>query len=161
MHSSSLMAITTLAPQWLSVIKEEVNSNEKLQRIVEQVCTNKDQSSPWKFVEGVIYFKDKIYIAEGSSLILLLLNEFQRSTHGGFRKNSSQAASRFLLERYEQWSQRFFFNLATFARHTSLLLLHRPDYCNHCQFLIIFAVTLPWTSLLDCHYLRLKLFYLW
>lgn len=50
---------------------------------------------PWRIQNGLLIFKEKIYLAEDSSLIGDIIGQFHNSTHEGFLKSLNQIQSTF------------------------------------------------------------------
>jgi hypothetical protein len=75
----SLMAISHPIPHWLEPIQNE------LQALVERIQEG-EAVGPWKYKEGLIFFKERIYLLSTSSLIHPIIAEIHGSTHKGFSK---------------------------------------------------------------------------
>ncbi|KAA8542515.1 hypothetical protein F0562_023667 [Nyssa sinensis] len=81
-NKGEFAAITQVIPNWVEAIKEEVKSNSNLQMLVQHIMDG-EAVGPWEFKDGVIFFKERIYLAENSSLINEILSQFHNSTHEG------------------------------------------------------------------------------
>ena len=84
-QAGELQSVSQVELRWLVTVREENQSNPKLQhlhRLVEQgeaVC-------PWKVLHDVLFFKDRIYLPRESELVLVLLKDFHEVHHEGFYK---------------------------------------------------------------------------
>lgn len=66
--SSQYAATSLLIPQCLHTIEEEVNTEEKLQEIIQQITSNMLSPKHWKYETGVIFYKGRIYFHSESVL---------------------------------------------------------------------------------------------
>ena len=78
-------AIPTPIPRWIDTIKEEVQTNPKLQHIVKLVQEG-EVVGLWEVNEGVLFFKNRIYLNSDSLLLSVIIREFHSSTHEGLHK---------------------------------------------------------------------------
>ena len=83
-EEKELAAISTPVPCWLDPIKEEVQNHRSLQSLVKYPMG--EAIGPWNFKEGILYFKEKIYLAADSVLIPIIFEEMHSSTHEGYHK---------------------------------------------------------------------------
>ena len=67
-ENAEFVAISTPVPRWLDTIKEEVQTNPKLQHIVKRVQEG-EAVGPQEFKEGVLFFKNQIYLNSDSPLL--------------------------------------------------------------------------------------------
>lgn len=88
-------ATTLLVPQWLKTIREEVSSNPKLQVALKQIQTGSLSSNHWRLDNEVIFYKNRIYLSEDSSLVPIVINEYHTGTHEGFVKTLHRIRSFF------------------------------------------------------------------
>lgn len=84
-ESLGVDAISTPVPSWLEPIKEEVQGNSILQEMVKK-CQQDEVVGPWKFKDGILYFKNRIYLLTDSSLVPTIVKEMHSSTHEGYHK---------------------------------------------------------------------------
>ncbi|KAL9427055.1 hypothetical protein AB3S75_033777 [Citrus x aurantiifolia] len=68
-----LTAITQHVPNWVEAIKQEIESSVALQELF-QCIKDGEAIGPWKIMDGVIFFKEKIYLKENSSSFFFYLN---------------------------------------------------------------------------------------
>ncbi|KAL9443804.1 hypothetical protein AB3S75_017059 [Citrus x aurantiifolia] len=77
--------ISKLLPNWVEAVKEEIQSKISLRELLQRV-KNGEVIGPWKLQDGVLFFKEKMYLEEDSTLILDIIEQFHNSTHEGFLK---------------------------------------------------------------------------
>ncbi|KAA8538347.1 hypothetical protein F0562_027830 [Nyssa sinensis] len=88
------LAISQPVPRWTIAIKEEVATNSDLQQLV-KLISDGEALGPWKFQNGLLFFKEKIYLAKDSSLTEDIISQFHGSTHEGFMKSFHRIRSTF------------------------------------------------------------------
>ncbi|KAL5751081.1 hypothetical protein ACOSP7_025684 [Xanthoceras sorbifolium] len=87
-------AISQPLPKWIEAIKEEVQSNSELQKLV-QLVKDGEAVGPWNLQNNNLFFKGRIYLTADSSLLPLILEQFHVSTHKGFAKTLQHIRSNF------------------------------------------------------------------
>ena len=92
--TGELKAISQPVPSWIEPIKEEVQTIPELQRLV-MLCQEGEAVGPWQFREGILFFKDRIYLWEKSSLIATILEEIHAGAHEGYQKTVQRIRSIF------------------------------------------------------------------
>jgi hypothetical protein len=92
--TGELKAISQPVPSWIEPIKEEVQTIPELQRLV-TLCQEGEAVGPWQFREGILFFKDRIYLWEKSSLITTILEEIHAGAHEGYQKTVQRIRSIF------------------------------------------------------------------
>lgn len=90
-----LIAISQPIPNWVATIKEEVNYNTGLQELVSQIQSD-EVIGPWKFVDGMIFFKCRIYLDADSSLIYDIIRQLHSSSHEGYHKTLQRIYANFI-----------------------------------------------------------------
>lgn len=91
---AELQAISQPVPEWIHAIKKEIQASPKLQGLVEKVKDG-ETVGPWKYQDGILFFKNRIYLADNSPLIPTIVDQFHRSTHEGFIKMLQRVRSTF------------------------------------------------------------------
>ncbi|KAI5334926.1 hypothetical protein L3X38_025059 [Prunus dulcis] len=89
-NASGVAAISTPVPNWLDPIKDEVQSNQTMQELVDK-CEQGEAVGPWEFKDGILYFKNKIYLMSYSSRLPVIVEEMHSSTHEGYHKTLQRA----------------------------------------------------------------------
>jgi hypothetical protein len=92
--TGELKAISQPVPSWIEPIKKEVQTIPELQRLV-TLCQEGEAVGPWQFREGILFFKDRIYLWEKSSLITTILEEIYAGAHEGYQKTVQRIRSIF------------------------------------------------------------------
>ena len=67
----------------MEAIKQEVKSSHQLQHLV-QLFQNREAIGPWDYKEGILYFKNRIYLLPDSTLVPLIVKEMHASTREGY-----------------------------------------------------------------------------
>lgn len=93
-EDGEINAISAPIPHWLESIQEEVRSNSTLQQLV-KLCEQGEIVGPWKYQDGVLYFKNRIYLLANSSLMTTILSEIYSSTHEGYHRTLQRVRSVF------------------------------------------------------------------
>ena len=89
-----LAAITQTVPNLVEAIKQEIESSVALQDLFQRIKDG-EAIGPWKIMDRVIFFKEKIYLEENSSLIKDILEQFHNSTHEGYHKTFQRIRTNF------------------------------------------------------------------
>lgn len=84
-EEAAFQAISCPIPSWLEPIKQSVKEELALQQVVHQIDEG-TLSSNWTYKEGIIYFKNRIYLLNPSELIDIIVTEFHKSSHEGYQK---------------------------------------------------------------------------
>ena len=93
-ENGELIALSQPKPSWLEPIKQEVQSQPQLQRLV-KLCEEDEVVGPWLFQEGILFFKNRIYLWEQFPLITSIIEEIHSSTHEGYLKTLQRVRSIF------------------------------------------------------------------
>ena len=90
----TLFSFSQLIPHWLDAIQEETISYPNLQifRIRIFQC---EVVGPLKEIDGVIFYKDQIFIASNLNLVQDIIKEFHVSTHKGYVKTFQRIKATF------------------------------------------------------------------
>ena len=78
-------AVSSPLPQWLESINVENQSHPELKRI-HHLHEQGEAIGPWENLNGVIFFKERIYLSSNSELILIILQEIYGTGHEGLYK---------------------------------------------------------------------------
>ena len=89
-----LVAINQPVPNWVEAIKHEIESSVVLQELFQRI-KDREAIGLWKIIDGVIFFKEKIYLEENSSLIKDILEQFHNSTHEEYHKTFQMIRANF------------------------------------------------------------------
>lgn len=105
-EKGELVAISQPVPRWLELIREEVQTQPQLQRLA-KLCQEGEAVGPWQFREGILFFKEKIFLREESLLIATIINEIHSSTHEGYHKTLQRVCSIFYWKGMRQQVKEF------------------------------------------------------
>lgn len=92
------VAISSPVPAWLDPIKKEVITDVFSQNIVKNIVEGQ-LLSKWSFKDGLIYFKDHIYLSSTSELTQIIAKEFHSSHHEGYAKTAQRIRAVFFWPR--------------------------------------------------------------
>jgi hypothetical protein len=92
--SAELVALSSPTPNWVEVIKEEVDNDKDLQELIQRVKDG-EALGPWQHREGVLFYKDRIYLSENSSLISAILEQIHGGFHEGYHKTFQRIRANF------------------------------------------------------------------
>ncbi|KAJ8760770.1 hypothetical protein K2173_018849 [Erythroxylum novogranatense] len=84
-EEAQILAISCRIPNWIDSIKEDTSSNPDMGKIVQRVL-NGEALGPWKYRDGILFFKERIYLTKDSPMIKDIIEQFHNSTHEGFLK---------------------------------------------------------------------------
>lgn len=70
-----LATISHPIPNLAKVIRDEVFSNFELHELKDKIDSG-EAVGPWKFIDGLILFKDRTYLPQDSKFIFNLLSKF-------------------------------------------------------------------------------------
>ncbi|KAL5803158.1 hypothetical protein ACOSQ4_031463 [Xanthoceras sorbifolium] len=112
----SLLAFSQLVPHWVDAIKEEIEGCHSLQELKHRILQD-EAVGLWKFVEGIILFKDRIYLANDSKLIQDIIGEFHGSTHEGFVKTFQRIKANFYWQKMRKNIKDYIRQCDTCQRH--------------------------------------------
>lgn len=76
-----MLAISMPTPHWVEPIQEEVKNDATLQTLLQNIQTG-EAIGPWRIHNGLIFFKDRIYLQPLSVLIPTIIQEFHDNTRG-------------------------------------------------------------------------------
>jgi hypothetical protein len=84
------VAVSGLVPNWLEVVKEEVGKDSTLQVLIEKVKDG-EALSPWNYKDGILFYKDQIYLLENSALLVTILEKYTAVSMRGTTKPSKES----------------------------------------------------------------------
>jgi hypothetical protein len=84
-HGAVLVAVSGLVPNWLEVIKEEVEKDGGLQELIKKIKEG-EALGPWHYNDGILFYKDRIYLPENSALLSPILEQIHGGFHEGYHK---------------------------------------------------------------------------
>ena len=90
----SLNALSKPLPNWIEAVKEEVQSIPSLQQLV-SIIAKREVMGPWRLTNGVIIFKERIYLVGESKLISNIVEQFHGSAHEGYQKTFQRIRANF------------------------------------------------------------------
>jgi hypothetical protein len=112
----TLMAISQPVPQWIEPIQHEIRSDPHLQELLEKIQAG-DIQGPWHVHSGIIYFKNRIYLAAKSALTPTIIAEFHNATHEGYHKSLQRLRSVFYWSGMSSQLKQFIKHCDTCQRH--------------------------------------------
>ncbi|KAA8517478.1 hypothetical protein F0562_017771 [Nyssa sinensis] len=115
-ETGELTALSHPIPNWVEAIKEEVTSNPTLKELVQRVEEG-EALGPWKLQDGVLFYKERIYLDEDSPLVMEIIAQFHNSTHEGYQKTIHRIRSNFYWKGMRRQIKEFVKNCDTCQRH--------------------------------------------
>lgn len=82
-NHGDIYTLSQPVPSWLHPIQEETTSDPTLQHLI-KLINDGEAVGPWRHTNGVLFFKDRIYLLHTSELIPQIIKEFHTTTHEGF-----------------------------------------------------------------------------
>lgn len=76
-------AISKPLPNWVEAIKEKIQFKTSLQQLLQRVKDG-EAIGPWRLQDGVLFFKENIYLEEDSAFTPDIIEQFHNSRHEGF-----------------------------------------------------------------------------
>lgn len=101
-----LSAFSQPVPNWIEAVKQEVELSSNLQALVQRIISG-EAMGPWRIIDGVILFKDRIYLETNSSLIEDIIGQFHNTTHEGYHKMSQRIRVNFYWPKMWQHIRKF------------------------------------------------------
>lgn len=86
-----LFRISIVVPQWIKNVKEEMATNMCLKELI-QKRLDEQLSTKWSVKDGVLFFRNKIYLDKTSELIPVILSEMHSSSHEGNEKTIKRSS---------------------------------------------------------------------
>ena len=112
----SLFALTQLLPYWLGAIKDEVKNQPFLQ-ILYSIIQQGEAIGPWRVADGVILFKERIFLPLDSKLTETIINEFHGITHKGYVKTFQRIKVNFWWKEIRRHIKEFICGCDIYQRH--------------------------------------------
>jgi hypothetical protein len=79
------VAVPGPIPNWLEIVKEKVGKDSAIQEFIEKVREG-EAFGPWDFRDGLLYYKDRIYLPKTSALLTTILEKIHASFHEVYHK---------------------------------------------------------------------------
>jgi hypothetical protein len=80
-----LVALSSPILSWLEVIKEEIGRNPEMQHLAQKVREG-EALGPWHYKDGLLFYKENIFLPESSSLIPTIMDQIHGGFHEGYHK---------------------------------------------------------------------------
>ena len=84
-EEGTLVAISSQIPQWVEAVREAQQSTTEVPEIIQKVQDG-EAVGPWLMKDGLLFFKDRLYLTRDCTLVQEVVNQFHSSTHEGFHK---------------------------------------------------------------------------
>ena len=89
-----LVAISAPILHWLDAVREEQGKSTLVQAIVQWVHDD-DVMGPWELRDGLLLFKDRLYLPANSTLKHDIIQQFHNGSHEGFHKTLRRIRANF------------------------------------------------------------------
>lgn len=113
-----LAAISQPVSNWVAAIKEEISSKTDLQDLVQRIQRD-EVMGPWKLVDGIIFFKERVFLAADSPLIPDIIEQFHNSSHEGYHKTLQRIRANFYWTGMREKIKKFITACDICQRHKS------------------------------------------
>jgi hypothetical protein len=87
-------AISSPIANWLDVIKGEIENDAEMKELAQRVQDG-EAVGPWKYKEGILFFKERIYLPEKSALISSIIEQIHGGFHEGYQKTFQRIRANF------------------------------------------------------------------
>uniref|UniRef100_A0A2N9HT66 RNA-directed DNA polymerase n=1 Tax=Fagus sylvatica TaxID=28930 RepID=A0A2N9HT66_FAGSY len=118
-NEEQLMAFSSPVPHWVDAIREEQQVRSQLQQLIQRVQSG-EAVGPWKVRDGLLLFKDRIYVDTDSPLKQDIINQFHASSHEGFHKTFQRVHSNFYWLKMRE-------DIKTFIRECEICQKHKVE----------------------------------
>ncbi|PNX92586.1 Ty3/gypsy retrotransposon protein, partial [Trifolium pratense] len=78
-----LLSVSSTVPVLLSTLREYYKKDTKGQDLVFKIVTAKESTQQYSFKEGLVYFKNRLFLPEGNNLRTTILNEYHSTPTAG------------------------------------------------------------------------------
>uniref|UniRef100_A0A2N9H624 Reverse transcriptase n=1 Tax=Fagus sylvatica TaxID=28930 RepID=A0A2N9H624_FAGSY len=116
-NEEQLMAFSSPVPHWVDAIREEQQVRSQLQQLIQRVQSG-EAVGPWEVRDGLLLFKDRIYVDTDSPLKQDIINQFHASSHEGFHKTFQRVHSNFYWLKMRE-------DIKTFIRECEICQKHK------------------------------------
>jgi hypothetical protein len=88
--------VAVLGPvlNWLEIVKKEVGKDPALQEFIKKVREG-EAFGHWEFRDGLLYYKDQIYLPANSALLTTILKKIHGNFHEGYYKTYKRVQANF------------------------------------------------------------------
>lgn len=147
---SQIFAITI--PHWdfLQKLQEQFKTDTQLQQLMSQVQEDPNSHPDFQVLQGILFYKGKLYIPSSSSIKNILLDEFHSSPvggHSGIHKTYGRLKENVYWQGMKNDVTAFVNSCLTCQQMKTQPILFMAC-SNHYRFLKVFGRTSHWTSLL-------------
>uniref|UniRef100_A0A2N9HAC2 Integrase catalytic domain-containing protein n=1 Tax=Fagus sylvatica TaxID=28930 RepID=A0A2N9HAC2_FAGSY len=118
-NEEQLMAFSSPVPHWVDAIQEEQQVRSQLQQLIQRVQSG-EAVGPWEVRDGLLLFKDRIYVDTDSPLKQDIINQFHASSHEGFHKTFQRVRSNFYWLKMRE-------DIKTFIRECEICQKHKVE----------------------------------
>jgi hypothetical protein len=94
-----LMSISSTIPAIISSLQQYYRKDENGQTLVSKIVNEEDTTQQYSYKEGLVFFKDRVYIPESSDLRSAILREYHNTPtagHSGLKPTLARLAASFL-----------------------------------------------------------------
>jgi hypothetical protein len=146
---AELIALSSPIPNWLEVIKDEVGKSPELQELVKKI-KEEEVLGPWQYKEGLLFFKDRIFLSENSALITAILEQLHGGFHEGYHKTFQRIRANFYWKGMSRVESKSSSRNVRSANATKLRVLLQEDYYNPSLYRKKYGRIFLWILLTAC-----------
>ena len=114
-----VMAITCPTHHWVTAVKEDQENSEHVQQLVSKVKEG-EAVGPWVLRDGLLFFKNRIYVTPESTLQQDIITQFHDSSHEGFLKTFHRIKANFYWQGMRD-------SIKTFIKECSVCQQHKVE----------------------------------
>jgi hypothetical protein len=125
--AEQVLAVSSCIPQWLDQVVASYTDDPQATRLISQLSVHPDAIPDYTLVNGVIRFKNRIWLGKDKDLQLQLLTAFYSSALGG---HSGIPATYNKIKRYFFWSD-MKADVQSFVKACSVCQQAKPDRAHY------------------------------
>jgi hypothetical protein len=126
-HHAQLMAISSVKHQWLEAVVLSYQDNVVATKLLSQLATQPDSVPRYSLLQGVIHYRDRVWLGSSKTIQQQVLEAFHSSPVGG---HSGAPATYCRLKRFFYWPG-MKEDVWAFVRHCSVCLQAKPDHARY------------------------------
>jgi hypothetical protein len=118
-EKGTLVAILSPIPQWVEAVREAQQSTIEVPKIIQRVQDG-EVMGPWSVKDGLLFFKDRLYLTRDCTLVQEVVNQFHSSTHEGFHKTFQRIRANFYWPKMRE-------DVLAFIRECEICQTHKVE----------------------------------
>ncbi|XP_058006849.1 uncharacterized protein LOC131182184 [Hevea brasiliensis] len=99
-------------------IRQEIQQSDLLQNLIKKI-QQAEAVGPWRYTDGILFFKNKVYLLPTSPLVASIITSIHDSNHEGYQKTLHRIAQNFYWKGMKFAIQTYVQQCPTCQRHKS------------------------------------------